>query len=91
LQQFTATISGDGNTIAGLEALLVLLIIAAAGGGVVMFFYSGMHICVNTRALPDPIKLKGLRLVGMWFTFIVFAIPSTYLLYNQTMTNVFGG
>ena len=75
----------------GLDAPLVLLIIAAAGGGVVMFLYSGMLIWLNTRALPDPIKLKGWRLIGMWFTFIVFAILSMYLLYYQIMTNVFGG
>jgi hypothetical protein len=74
----------------GLDAPLVLLIIAAAGGGVVMFLYSGMLIWLNTRALPDPIKLKGWRLIAMWFTFIVFAILSMYLLYFQIATNVFG-
>jgi hypothetical protein len=83
-------IAGSLILLAGLEAPLVLLIIAAAGGGVVMFLYSGMLIWLNTRALPDPIKLKGWRLIGMWFTFIVFAILSMYLLYYQIATNVFG-
>jgi hypothetical protein len=74
----------------GLEAPLVLLIIAASGGGVVMFFYSGMLILLNTRVLPDPIKLKGWRLVVMWFTFIVFAGLSAYLVYYQIASNFFG-
>jgi Mn2+/Fe2+ NRAMP family transporter len=84
-------IGGSLILLLGLQQPLVLLIIAAAGGGVVMFFYSGMLILLNTRSLPDPIKLKGWRLVGMWFTFIVFAILSMYLLYYQIATNLFGG
>ena len=84
-------IAGSIILLLGLEAPLVLLIISAAGGGVVMFFYSGMLIWLNTRALPDPIKLKGWRLIGMIFTFIVFAVLSMYLLYYQLVTNVFGG
>jgi hypothetical protein len=74
----------------GLEAPLVLLIIAASGGGVVMFFYSGMLILLNTRVLPEPIKLRGWRLVVMWFTFIVFAVLSAYLVYYQIASNFFG-
>ena len=83
-------IAGSLILLAGLEAPLVLLIIAAAGGGVVMFLYSGMLIWLNTKSLPDPIKLKGWRLIAMWFTFIVFAILSMYLLYYQIATNLFG-
>jgi Mn2+/Fe2+ NRAMP family transporter len=83
-------IGGSLILLAGLEAPLVLLIIAASGGGVVMFFYSGMLIWMNTRVLPDPIKLKGWRLVVMWITFAIFAILSLYLLYYQIATNVFG-
>ncbi|MDP8951498.1 MAG: Nramp family divalent metal transporter, partial [Actinomycetota bacterium] len=83
-------ISGSLILLAGLEAPLVLLIISAAGGGVVMFLYSGMLILLNTRVLPDPIKLKGWRLVAMWITFVIFAALSMYLLYYQIATNVFG-
>jgi len=83
-------IAGSIILLLGLEAPLVLLIISAAGGGVVMFFYSGMLILLNTRVLPDPIKLKGWRLVVMWFTFIVFAALSAYLVYFQIASNFFG-
>ncbi|CAA9512463.1 MAG: hypothetical protein AVDCRST_MAG12-3298 [uncultured Rubrobacteraceae bacterium] len=83
-------IAGSLILVAGLEAPLVLLIISASGGGVVMFFYSGMLILLNTRVLPDPIKLKGWRLVFMWITFIIFAGLSIYLVYYQIASNFFG-
>jgi hypothetical protein len=78
-------IGGSLILLAGLQAPLVLLIIAAAGGGVVMFFYSGMLIWMNTRVLPDPIKLRGFRLAAMVFTFLVFAILSAYLVYDKVI------
>ena len=84
-------ISGSLILLAGLEAPLVLLIISASGGGVVMFFYSGMLIWMNTRVLPEQIKLKGWRLVAMWITFIIFAILSSYLVFYQIQSNFFGG
>ncbi|HSL01651.1 MAG TPA: hypothetical protein VK869_15045, partial [Rubrobacteraceae bacterium] len=68
----------------------VLLIISASGGGVVMAFYLGLLILLNTRVLPDPIKLKGWRLIAMWITFVIFAVLSVYLVYYQIATNVFG-
>src|SRR5918995_4533479 len=83
-------IGGSLILLAGLEAPLVLLIIAASGGGVVMFFYSGLLILMNTRVLPDPIKLSGWRLVVMWITFLVFAVLSIYLVYFQIASNFFG-
>jgi hypothetical protein len=74
-------IGGAAILFAGLEQPLVLLIIASSGGGVVMFLYSGMLIWLNRRALPEPVKLKSWRLVGMWITFVMFAVLSTYLVY----------
>jgi hypothetical protein len=68
----------------------VLLIIAASGGGVVMSFYLGMLIKMNTRVLPEAIKLKGWRLYFMWLTFIIFAGLSAYLVYYQIASNFFG-
>ena len=74
-------IGGSLILLVGLEAPLVLLIISASGGGVVMFLYSGMLILLNTRVLPDAIKLKGWRLIAMWIIFLIFAVLSMYLLY----------
>jgi Mn2+/Fe2+ NRAMP family transporter len=74
-------IAGSLILLAGLQQPLVLLIISASGGGVVMFLYSGMLLLMNTRVLPDPIKLKGWRLVAMWIIFLIFAVLSIYLVY----------
>ncbi|MBA2616936.1 MAG: Nramp family divalent metal transporter [Rubrobacter sp.] len=83
-------IGGSLILLAGLEAPLVLLIIAASGAGVVMAFYLGLLIRLNTRVLPDEIKLKGWRLAVMWPTFLVFVALSIYLVYYQIATNIFG-
>ena len=74
-------IGGSLILLAGLQQPLILLIIASSGGGVVMFLYSGMLLWMNTRVLPDPIKLKGWRMVAMAIIFLVFAVLSTYLVY----------
>ena len=84
-------IGGSLILLAGLEAPLVLLIIAASGGGVVMAFYLGLLIRLNTRALPEPIKLKGWRLWVMWPTWLIFVALSIYLVYFQIVSNFFGG
>ncbi len=84
-------IGGSLILLAGLEAPLVLLIIAASGAGVVMAFYLGLLIRLNTRVLPDEIKLKGWRLAVMWPTFLVFVALSLYLVYFQIASNFFGG
>ena len=41
-----------------------------------MFFYSGMLIWLNRRILPEPIKIKGARLIVISITFAVFAVLS---------------
>lgn len=69
---------------------LVLLIISSAGGGVVMFLYSGLLILLNRRALPDAIKLRGVRLGAMVFTFVFFAALSAYLLYDRIVAAATG-
>src|SRR5918998_332117 len=62
----------------GIEPLF-LLVIASSGGGVVMFLYSGMLIWLNRRILPEPIRIKGARLIVISITFAVFAVLSMYL------------
>ena len=84
-------IGGSLILLAGLEAPLVLLIISASGGGVVMAFYLGLLIRLNTRTLPEPIRLRGWRLAVMWPTWLIFVALSIYLVYFQIVSNFFGG
>ncbi len=88
---WTIAISGSLILLAGLEAPLVLLIISASGAGVVMAFYLGLLIRLNTRVLPEPLKLRGWRLWVMWPTWLAFVGLSLYLVYYQIQTNLFGG
>jgi hypothetical protein len=40
-----------------------------------------MLIWLNRRILPEPIRIKGVRLVVVAITFAVFAVLSMYLVY----------
>src|SRR5215217_1307736 len=60
---------------------LVLLVLSATGGGFMMFFYSALLILLNRRFLPDPIKLRSWRLVGMVLAFLMYAAFVVYILY----------
>jgi hypothetical protein len=82
------TIGGSIVLIAGLNAPIVLLVISAAGGGVVMALYSVMLIVLNTRALPDAIKLKGWRLPIMVVTAIFFLFFSGLLIWDIATSGV---
>jgi hypothetical protein len=73
-------IGGSAIIWSGIQPLF-LLVIASSGGGVVMFLYSGMLIWLNRRILPEPIKIKGARLIVVAITFAVFAVLSMYVVY----------
>ena len=64
----------------GIEPL-VLLVLSATGGGFMMFFYSGLLILLNRRFLPEQIKLRSWRLVGMSLAFLLYASFSLYIIY----------
>jgi hypothetical protein len=64
----------------GIEPL-ILLVLSATGGGFMMFFYSGLLILLNRRTLPEQIKLRGWRLVGMTLAFLLYASFSLYIIY----------
>jgi hypothetical protein len=62
---------------------LILLILSATGGGFMMFFYSGLLILLNRRFLPEQIKLRSWRLVGMTVAFLIYAAFVVFLLYQM--------
>jgi hypothetical protein len=66
----------------GIEPL-ILLILSATGGGFMMFFYSGLLILLNRRFLPEQIKLRSWRLVGMTVAFLIYAAFVVFLLYQM--------
>jgi len=46
-----------------------------------MFFYSGLLILLNRRTLPEPIKLRSWRLVGMVLAFLLYTAFVVYITY----------
>jgi hypothetical protein len=57
--------------LSGLDQPLVLLVLAACLNGMVMFVYSILLIILNRKALPEAIKVRGLRL-GVLFVCVLF-------------------
>jgi hypothetical protein len=66
----------------GIEPL-ILLLLSATGGGFMMFIYSGLLTLLNRRVLPEQIKLRSWRLVGMVVSFLIYASFVAYLIYQM--------
>ena len=75
-------LSGMAIIWTGIEPL-ALLILASVGGGFMMFFYSELLIRLNTKHLPEPIKLGSWRLVGMAVAFLPYAAFVIYIIYQM--------
>jgi hypothetical protein len=75
-------LSGMGIIWTGIEPL-ALLILSSVGGGFMMFFYSGLLIRLNTRYLPEPIRLGSYRLVAMSLAFLLYAAFVAYIIYQM--------
>ena len=82
---------GSTVLLSGLSQPLVLLVIGIAAGGVTMSVYSALLIKLNRSALPDAIKLRGPRLVGIGLGTAFYVFFAVLLLYNLAVTNLFGG
>jgi Mn2+/Fe2+ NRAMP family transporter len=64
----------------GIEPIF-LLVLSSVGGGFMMFFYSALLILLNRRSLPDPIKIRSWRLVGMSLAFLLYTAFVVYIIY----------
>ena len=63
---------GSAILLLGLDQPLLLLVISSCLNGFVMVAYSALLIMLNRRALPEAIKVKGLRLVMLFVCFLFF-------------------
>ena len=75
--------------LAGLSQPLVLLVISAVVGGFMMFIYSGLLILVNRRILPGPIRVRGIRLVALVWSILLFGTLSVLTFIDQ-LKRLFG-
>lgn len=75
-------IGGSAFIWTGIEPL-ALLVITATGGGFAMFFYSGLLIRLNTRHLPEQIRLRGWRIFFMGLSFLLYASFVVYIIFQM--------
>ncbi|MFG1906329.1 Nramp family divalent metal transporter [Kribbella sp. NPDC048928] len=69
--------------LAGLTQPLVLLVISACTAGTMMFVYSGLLWWMNSRALPQAIRITTWRSAVLWFSFLAFGFLAVFTLIDQ--------
>jgi hypothetical protein len=74
----------------GFDQPIVLLVIAAVVGGFMMFIYSGLLILINRKILPEPIRVRGVRLVMLIWAIVLFGTLSA-LTFRDQLGKLFGG
>ena len=74
----------------GFDQPIVLLVIAAVVGGFMMFIYSGLLILINRKILPEPIRVRGVRLAMLVWAILLFGTLS-FLTFQAQIANLLGG
>jgi hypothetical protein len=75
--------------LAGFTQPLVLLVISAVVGGFMMFLYSGLLILINRRILPEPVRVRGVRLGALIWSILLFGTLSA-LTFRDQLGKLFG-
>ena len=70
---------------------LALLVISAVVGGFMMFIYSGLLILINRKILPEPIRIRGVRLVMLVWAILLFGTLSVLTFRAQIIRLLSGG
>jgi len=69
--------------LAGATQPMVLLVISACVGGTMMFLYSGLLIALNRRHLPEPIRVRGIRLAVLVWSIVFFGVLAGLTVWQQ--------
>lgn len=72
--------------LAGFDQPIVLLVISAVVGGFMMFLYSGLLMLINRKILPEPIRVRGLRLGALGWSILLFGTLSAITFVTQIQT-----
>ncbi len=76
--------------LAGFDQPIELLVISAVAGGFMMFIYSALLVLINRKTLPGPIRVRGWRLAGLIWSFLLFGVLSV-LVFSEQIPKLFGG
>ncbi len=74
---------GIAVLLAGFDQPLTLVVLAAALSGVVMWIYSALLILINRRFMPEPLKIRGVRLAALVWAFGLFGVLSVIVIIDQ--------
>lgn len=74
---------GSAILISGMDQPFILLVISSSVAGVQMFIYSGLLMLLNRRALPEPLKVRGIRLAVLAVSFLFFGFLSILLVFDS--------
>jgi hypothetical protein len=69
--------------VSGLDQPFILLVISSSIAGVQMFIYSGLLAWLNRRALPQELKVGGIRLAVLAVSFLFFGFLSVLLVIDS--------
>lgn len=83
-------VAGSLILLFALDAPLRLMVIAGSLSGVVMFVYSALLIRLNRKALPGPIRMRGIRLWAMVWAVALFGGFSFYVVWTGVVPTVAG-
>lgn len=67
----------------------MLLVIAAVVGGFMMFIYAGLLILINRKILPEPIRVRGVRLAAHIWAIVLLGTLSA-LTFRDQFAKLFG-
>ena len=67
----------------GWDQPLILLVISACTGGVMMFIYSILLLRLNRRAMPEPIKVRSVRVAALVWSAAFFGALSLLTVIQQ--------
>ena len=74
---------GIGVLLVGFDQPLVLIVISACVGGLMMFMYSALLILINRKILSGELRIRGVRLVMMVWSFALFGTLSVLVVLDQ--------
>ncbi|MEJ7615703.1 MAG: Nramp family divalent metal transporter [Pyrinomonadaceae bacterium] len=76
--------------LSGFSQPLILLVISACLNGMVMFVYSILLIQLNRKALPEAIKVRGIRLGALGFAVLFYGFFAGWLIIAQLRSYFLG-
>ncbi len=74
---------GTAVLLSGFDQPLTLVVLSAALSGGAMFIYSALLIVINRRFMPEPLKIRGVRLAVLAFAFCMFGVMSVLVVINE--------